>query len=233
MSVIHPTDLSADAPRVLAPPHLAHHFDDLAQQREAATLGMWAFLATEVMFFGAVFTSFTVYRIFYARAFAEGAHHLSLALGAINSGVLLCSSYTVVLAVHFAQGGNRKRLVQMVLATMVLGALFLCIKATEYYLEYAHQLVPGFNFRYGRHEGQTEVLAPGVRLFMSFYFIMTAIHATHMLVGLGIFAWMAWTAHKGRYSPRYYNPIEIGGLYWHFVDVVWIFLFPVLYLLRY
>jgi cytochrome c oxidase subunit 3 len=233
MTDISATDLAKNAPRILAPPHLAHHFDDLAQQREAATLGMWAFLATEVMFFGVVFTSFAVYRIYYSQGFAEGAHHLSLTLGAINTGVLLGSSFTVVLAVHYAQEGDRKRLVQMLLATMALAVIFLCIKGTEYYKEYLDRLVPGLNFEYGHHEGQKIERAPSVRLFMSFYFIMTAIHATHMVVGLGIFAWLAWTAHKGRYSPRYYNPIEIGGLYWHFVDVVWIFLFPVLYLLRY
>jgi cytochrome c oxidase subunit III len=216
-----------------ASPHLAHHFDDLAQQRESATLGMWAFLGTEVMFFGAVFTAFAVYRSFYTPAFAEAAHHMSMTLGTINTGVLLCSSFTVVMAVHAAQNNNRKLLVNMLLLTMLLGAIFLGIKGVEYYTEYKHALMPGVNFEYGHHEGQTPEYAPSVRLFMSFYFILTGIHATHMIVGLGIFAWLAWSAHRGKYSPEYYNPIEIGGLYWHFVDVVWIFLFPVLYLLRY
>ncbi len=213
--------------------HLGVQFDDLEQQHEADTLGMWAFLATEVMFFGALFLSFSIYRHKFSTEFAEAAHHLKMWLGAINTGILLCSSYTVALSVHAAHDGNRKALVRNLLLTMLLGVIFLCIKGTEYVIEYREHLVPHFNFLYGHEPGQTARYGPNVALFMSFYFIMTAIHATHMLVGLGIFTIITIQSYRGRYSPEYYNPVEIAGLYWHFVDLVWIFLFPLLYLLRY
>lgn len=208
------------------PPDLAEQFDDLVQQREADTLGMWAFLATEVLFFGALFTSFYIYRIHYHSAFAEAAGDLKHWLGCVNTAVLLGSSLTVALAVHHAHHGHRRPLLYMLLATMVLGVAFLCIKGTEYYLEYREGLVPGFYWH------PTKPLPPQAWTFFSFYFIMTAIHATHMLVGLSVFTVLVIQTWRGRYSPEYYNPIEIGGLYWHFVDLVWIFLFPTLYLLR-
>lgn len=209
-----------------ATPHLAEQFDELPQQREAATLGMWAFLATEVLFFGALFTSFYVYRVHHHAAFVDGAKDLKHWLGCINTAVLLGSSLTVALAVHHAHHGRRRPLLLMLLATMVLGVAFLAIKGTEYYLEYRDGLVPGF------HWNPAEPLPAAAKLFFSFYFIMTAIHATHMLVGLGVFTVLTVQTYRGRYSPEYYNPVEIGGLYWHFVDLVWIFLFPTLYLLR-
>lgn len=205
---------------------LAHQFDDLAQQREAGTLGMWAFLATEVLFFGGLFTGFTVYRLRYPEGFIEGAHHMKFWIGAFNTGVLLCSSLTVALSVYSAHHGHRKALVGFLLATIALGLTFLGIKGVEYVLEYHEGLVPGIHWTY------VSPLAPEVKLFMGFYFIMTAIHATHMIIGLGVFSVITWKAWRGFYSPDYYNPVEISGLYWHFVDVVWIFLFPVLYLLR-
>jgi cytochrome c oxidase subunit 3 len=214
--------LSHDSPRSI----LAHQFDDLEQQLEADRLGMWAFLATEVMFFGGLFVCFTVYRTTYPRGFAEGARHLKLWLGAVNTAVLLSSSLTVVLAVHSARHGRRKLIGGLCLATILLGAVFLSIKATEYLLEYREGLVPLFNFTY---QGP---LAREVNLFLRFYFIMTAIHALHMIIGIGVFSILAFRALKGRYTPEYHNPVEVAGLYWHFVDLVWIFLFPVLYLLQ-
>jgi cytochrome c oxidase subunit 3 len=205
---------------------LAHHFDDLAQQREAATLGMWAFLATEVMFFGGAFTAFAVYRTTYPEAFMAASHHLNVFAGTFNTAILLCSSLTVALSVYEAEHNRPRRSAYFILATIGLAVVFLGVKAYEYYEEYQHGLVPGFNFTYrGEH-------ADSVRLFMCFYFVMTAVHATHMLIGIGIFAVVAYNAWKERYSSEYYNPIEISGLYWHFVDLVWIYLFPTLYLLR-
>jgi len=207
-------------------PILADQFDDLDQQREASNLGMWAFLATEVMFFGGAFLTFTVYRIFYPEAFAAAAHHLKLWLGTINTAVLLTSSLTVALAVHAAANGRRKPLVGYLLATMALGLVFLLIKATEYHAEWKDGLVPGLNFKYqGPYQNQ-------VNLFLSIYFAMTGLHALHMIIGLGIFAVITLQARRGRFTPEYHNPVEVSGLYWHFVDLVWIFLFPVLYLLR-
>jgi cytochrome c oxidase subunit 3 len=218
---------------------LSHQFDDLAQQKEASTLGMWAFLATEVMFFGGVFTAFVIYRSFpqYGIAFAQASReHMNIPLGTINTAVLLCSSLTVALSVHFASHGRRKALIIMLLATIGLALTFLIIKAFEYYLEYKHGLFPGLNFHYPPHDHPDPARLTAnpayVQLFFYFYFIMTGIHALHMIIGVGVFAFITAQAWRGRYSENYYNPVEISGLYWHFVDLVWIFLFPLLYLLH-
>lgn len=205
---------------------LAHQFDDLNQQRESATLGMWAFLATELLFFGALFTSFLIYRIYYIEAFRLAAHHhLDFWLGTVNTGVLLCSSFTVVLAVHSAAHGRRIGIIFWFAATIALACVFLGIKAVEYTHEFQHGLVPG---KYWTYSGP---LANQLKLFMSFYFIMTGIHALHMIVGIGIFLYVIFRAWRGDFTHEYFNPVEISGLYWHFVDIVWIFLFPTLYLL--
>jgi cytochrome c oxidase subunit 3 len=208
-------------------PNLAHQFDDLAQQREADTLGMWAFLATEVLFFGALFTAIAVNRIYYTEGFYHAAsEHMQVWIGAINTGVLLVSSYTVAMAVHSAHENKSRHIVWYLLATIGLALIFLGLKVVEYSNDWHEGIVPGLNWTYtGEFPAET-------RLFMSFYFIMTAIHALHMLIGIGIFAIVTWQARRGRYSREYYNPVEISGLYWHFVDIVWIFLFPTLYLLR-
>ena len=203
----------------------AHQFDDLGQQYEAASLGMWAFLCTEVLFFGGLFLGYTVYRMAYPEAFAEGSHHLDIALGSVNTAVLIGSSLTMALAVHSAQLGRRRAIVSFLLLTMLLGAVFLSIKTVEYGHKFEEALVPGARFAYGGP------LAGQVQLFFSFYFIMTGLHALHMIVGIAIMAVLAWLAWHGKFSADYYTPVEIGGLYWHFVDVVWIFLFPLLYLL--
>jgi cytochrome c oxidase subunit III len=218
---------------------LSHQFDDLAQQKEASTLGMWAFLATEVMFFGGVFTAFVIYRSFpqYSEAFAQASReHMHVWLGTINTAILLCSSLTVAMAVHFASHGSRKMLIIMLLATIALALAFVGVKAVEYYSEWKHHLVPGINFEYPpHHHPHPERLTanpPYVKLFFYFYFFMTGLHALHMIIGVGIFAVITWQAWRGKFSERYYNPVEISGLYWHFVDLVWIFLFPLLYLLH-
>jgi cytochrome c oxidase subunit 3 len=209
------------------PANLAEQFEDPAQQRETAVLGMWAFLATEVLFFGAFFVALSVYRNTMHTAFKEGSHHLSWALGTFNTAVLLTSSLTVALAVHYAQHGQTRKLIAMLRWTMLLGVIFLGVKAYEYYSEYREGLVPMIRFTYTGPE------APGsVKMFFVFYFGMTALHATHMVVGLGLFAYLLRRAGRGDFSPAYNTPVEVIGLYWHFVDVVWIFLFPLLYLIR-
>ncbi|HEV8377550.1 MAG TPA: cytochrome c oxidase subunit 3 [Tepidisphaeraceae bacterium] len=220
-----------------ASPFLAHQFEDLAQQKEASTLGMWAFLATELMFFGGALTAFVVYRTFYADAFAQASReHMSIPLGTINTAVLLCSSLTVAMGVHFAKHGERRKLMFMLLATIGLALIFLCIKATEYYTEYRHELVPGLNFHYPphHHEHPERLIANphNVELFFCFYFFLTGLHALHMIIGVGVFSVITYKAWRGRFTPEYYNPVEVSGLYWHFVDLVWIFLFPLLYLLH-
>jgi cytochrome c oxidase subunit 3 len=203
---------------------LAHHFETLAQQREANTLGMWLFLATEVLFFGALFTSYTVYRSAYPGAFEAASYHLDIIRGTINTVVLLTSSLTMALAVHAAEARDRRRMVMMMAATAVLGLLFLGIKATEYYTEYEERLIPGLVFVW---EGSD---ALQVQLFFTLYFIMTGLHALHMIIGLAIVAVMMLYGWRGGYEVDS-MPVERFGLYWHFVDIVWIFLFPLLYLI--
>lgn len=207
--------------------NLAHHFDSPTQQFEAAKLGMWIFLATEVLFFGGMFAGYTVYRMLYPAAFAEGSSHLDLVLGSINTAVLLLSSLMMALAVHAAQTDG-KGLVQKIAGTAGLGTAFLAIKAIEYQHKFHDHLVPGPHFNQGAH---IEGLPTNAELFFSFYFAMTGMHALHMVIGLGLLAWIGIAAARKRFSPDYYTPVEMVGLYWHFVDIVWVFLFPFLYLI--
>jgi cytochrome c oxidase subunit 3 len=203
---------------------LAHHFESLEQQREANVLGMWTFLATEILFFGTLFAAYMVYRAAYPMTFQAASAHLDPLRGAVNTAVLLTSSLTVALAVHAAEARARRRLVLLLLATVLLGGLFLVVKASEYYIEYEESLIPGLRFAW---EGSDFLQA---RLFFSLYFIMTGFHALHMVIGLAIVVVMAVLAWRGFYAQET-MPVERFGLYWHFVDVVWIFLFPLLYLI--
>lgn len=203
----------------------AHHFDDVEQQHEASWLGMWVFLATEVMFFGGMFTGYFVYRHWYLQAFASASNHLDVWLGGINTAVLICSSFTMALAVHSAETNKRKPLIIFLLLTIVLGLAFLGIKFFEYYTKFEEHLVPGSAFRF------EAPLANPAEIFFSFYFAMTGMHAVHMIIGIGLLAALVFQARRGRFSAFYHTPVELTGLYWHFVDIVWIFLFPLLYLL--
>jgi cytochrome c oxidase subunit III len=205
-------------------PALQHHFETLAQQHEASTLGMWIFLVTEVMFFGGLFMAYSLYRTWYPEAWAEGSLELDILLGGINTIVLIGSSVTMAMAVRAAQTGFPKATVNWLIATMVLGLTFLVIKFFEYEHKWELNHIPGRNFEFeGPH-------APQVEIFLSLYFAMTGLHALHMLIGFGLLSVIAWMAHKRRFSPQWYTPVEMTGLYWHFVDIVWIFLFPLLYL---
>jgi cytochrome c oxidase subunit 3 len=206
-------------------PALAHQFDSLGQQKEVATLGMWVFLATEVLFFGGLFATYAIYRAWYPEAFAAASHELDVALGTINTVVLITSSLTMALAVHAAQLGQRKLVLLFLAATMILGAVFLGIKSVEYYHKFVEHHVPGPGFQFQREHFRH------AQLFFSLYFIMTGLHALHMVIGIGIMLVMFWWSWRGTITVEYYSPIEISGLYWHFVDIVWIFLFPLLYLI--
>jgi cytochrome c oxidase subunit III len=205
-------------------PELKHHFDDLGQQRDAATLGMWLFLATEVLFFGGLFTAYMLYRIWYPETFGAASRTLDIWLGSVNTIVLITSSLTMALAVHAAATDERRKLMRWLVATMVLGAAFLAIKGVEYAHKFEEHHVPGFGFHF---EGAAPERA---NLFFSLYFAMTGLHALHMIIGLGLLTVMLALAWRGRFSARWHTPIELSGLYWHFVDIVWIFLFPLLYL---
>lgn len=207
-------------------PELRHHFDDSAQQLESSTLGMWLFLVTEIMFFGGMFGSYTVYRNLYPEAFSSASHSMNLAIGAINTGVLIFSSFTMVLAVRSAQLGQKKALIVFLILTLILGCVFLGLKATEYHEKWVEHHVPGPGFQYAdaRYVHQAQIL-----FFL--YFAMTGMHAIHMIVGAGLLTTLIVMAARNRFSAAWYTPVEMIGLYWHFVDIIWIFLFPLLYLI--
>ncbi len=285
------------------PPGLQHQFEDMKQQQESASIGMWLFLVQEIMFFGGLFTAYLVFRSKYPMAFAAGSNHLDVVMGAANTVVLIVSSLTMALAVYYAQRSNRNMQVIMIILTMIFGSVFLGVKAVEYKAKYDDGLIPfaGLNKRVYAESGGHTTLEPEsmknqslpsplssgqqpdahgtyvnprgdfqwrdlslveqgrqgnyltdwektgyfdsnnepsaerfqekVRLFFWIYFAMTGLHALHMIIGLGVMLWLLWKAWLGTYSAEYYAPVEMAGLYWHFVDIVWIFLFPLLYLL--
>jgi cytochrome c oxidase subunit 3 len=218
--------------------HVEQQFEDLEQQTHTATLGMWAFLATEILFFGVLFAAYTMLRMRWQEAFRHGSQELKIWIGGVNTAVLLTSSTFMALAVRSAKLGRIKWVLIHLGITMCLGLVFLGLKGTEYYLEAKEHLVPQFNFSAIAPEEQNKPpseqhLRPEKEeLFMIFYFIMTAFHALHMIVGIGVIAVLMVLARRGHYSSEYHNPVEIAGLYWHFVDIVWVFLYPALYLLR-
>lgn len=242
-------------------PALQHHFDTMAQQKEAAVLGMWVFLLTEILFFGGLFVAYMVYRIWYFDAFAEGSRSLSLFWGGLNTAVLIASSLTMAMGVRCAQTNKRHATVNWLILTMILGAVFLGVKVIEYADKFEHHHVPGYNFQWaaehpstppgageaatgaegGEHAseggGRELSLSPDelqrtTQIYFSLYFTMTGLHALHMIIGIGLMSVITWMAWKGKFDAEYYTPVEMSGLYWHFVDIVWIFLFPLLYLVE-
>lgn len=215
-----------------ANPALAHQFDSIEQQRESAVLGMWVFLVTEVMFFGGLFAAYTIYRYLYPEAFHEGSSHMDVLLGTLNTGVLLTSSFTMVLAVHYSKLNNVVQLKRMLWITFLFGIGFLIIKSFEYHHKYEIGLMIGRLFNPERwHEHHMTVEHPReLHLFLCLYFFMTGLHAIHVIIGMGLMVWLVFLARKGRASGEFYMPVEVVGLYWHFVDLVWVFLFPLFYL---
>jgi cytochrome c oxidase subunit 3 len=207
------------------PSGLAHQFEDLHQQLDSTVLGMWLFLITEIMFFGGLFAAYAVYRSATPDAFSLASHHLDITLGGFNTVVLIFSSLTMALGVREAQLGNNRALFNYLLATFVLGLVFLGVKGFEYHHKWVENLIPGPDFHYDAHHPRE------VQMFFVFYFVMTGMHAFHMVVGGGLLIYFLAQARKRRYHSGYYGPVEVMGLYWHFVDIVWIFLFPLLYLL--
>ncbi len=251
----------ADAATGIAPhPHnLAHHFEIYEQQQKSASLGIWVFLVTEIMFFGGLFTAYILYRSKYPEAFVAGSHQLDIRLGTINTAVLIFSSLTMAMAVRSAQLAKSKATAAFLIATIGLGSVFLGIKANEYHHKWVEHLIPGPSFHLEEthlptHHGKpvTSDLPTGIvgesradvplptaartdiqahaQLFFFLYFGMTGLHALHMVVGVGLLAWLIWPSLKGKFDANNHNYVEGIGLYWHFVDIVWIFLFPLLYL---
>jgi cytochrome c oxidase subunit III len=240
-------------------PALQHHFESLQQQKEASVLGMWTFLLTEILFFGGLFMAYMLYRIWYHDAFVAASSSIVLFWGALNTVVLIASSLTMALAVRAAQTSQRQPLIRWLIATMVLGTVFLGVKVIEYADKFEHHHVPGPSYIWdshaaptagGAHEaaggagehaaGQTHAATAALRdpalqqhtqIFFSLYFTMTGLHALHMIVGIGLMLVITIKAWSGKFDATYYTPVEMSGLYWHFVDIVWIYLFPLLYLI--
>ena len=207
-------------------PKLQHHFETMQQQKEASTLGMWLFLLTEVLFFGGLFFAYLLYRMWYFEAFAEASRTIQIWPGLINTAVLIGSSLTMALGVRAAQTSQRSATVRWLIATIFLGLVFLGIKVYEYADKFEHHHVPGANFI------SDSPWAAQEQIFFSLYFTMTGLHALHMIVGVVMMSVITWMAHKGKFDSTYYTPVEMAGLYWHFVDLVWIYLFPLLYLVE-
>jgi cytochrome c oxidase subunit 3 len=206
---------------------LREQFDTVEQQRDCSTLGMWIFLITEVMFFGGMFLAYSIYRTKYPEVFAVASTSLNVYIGATNTVVLLCSSFTMVMAVRASALGKQKAIVGWLLMTLLFGLTFLGVKAFEWNEKFELHHVPGFaNFHLAGVEPQG-----AAQIFFALYFCMTGLHALHMVVGVGLLSWLVWQARRGKYTSEYMTPVDISGLYWHFVDIVWIFLFPLLYLI--
>lgn len=202
----------------------AEQFDDATQQREAATLGMWTFLATEILFFGVLFAGYTLCRVRFPLAFAAGSRHTDMLLGTLETAVLLSSSCAVALALRDVQLGGRRIAVRLLLLTAALGLAFLVMHGFEYVAEYHEGLIPAI------HYTQTGPDATAMQLFFCLYYFITGFHGLHVTIGIGVLLTMAWRTHQGVYSPDYHTPLELSALYWHLVDIVWIFVYPLIYL---
>ncbi len=201
-----------------------HQFDNAEQQREAATMGMWLFLATEVLFFGGMFLGYTVYRQAYPVAFAEASRHTLVLFGSVNTAVLLLSSTVMAFAVRAARANRRGLLGTLLFVTALLGVLFLVIKGFEYAHEIREHLLPGSSF-------QIEAADPRhAEMFFYIYWLMTGVHALHVVIGVVLISFFALRAWLGDAFRNHDTPIDLLGLYWHFVDIVWVFLFPLIYL---
>jgi cytochrome c oxidase subunit III len=205
---------------------LQEQFDTPEQQKDASTLGMWVFLVTEIMFFGGMFTAYTAYRSWYPNVFAVASSSMNAVIGAVNTAVLLCSSFTMVMAVRAAQLGRQKTIVFNLILTLILGFIFLGVKAYEWNEKFVEHHIPGPGFHFAGIAQQGPA-----QLFFSLYFAMTGLHALHMVVGVGILTWLIIKTRQGTFTAEYMTPVDVAGLYWHFVDIIWIFLFPLLYLI--
>jgi len=237
----HETAVHEPHEHVFVPQH-RHHFETQEQQREAGSFGMWLFLLTEIMFFGGLFFAYLLYRNWYYPAFVVASNQLNVVEGAINTAVLITSGFFMALGVYYAEVRNRKMLVWMLIFTTIFGCAFLGVKVDEYHEKYEHHHIPGASFSIAEfvnpaqyHLNQPALqpdMAKHTEIFFFLYFAMTGMHALHMIIGIGLLAWLLWRANRGDFTDGYVAPIENFGLYWHFVDIVWLFLFPLLYLIN-
>jgi cytochrome c oxidase subunit 3 len=206
-------------------PFLQHHFKDMDQQFNAAKIGMWLFLVTEVLMFGGLFIGYGIMHSRHPEAFMAAHHHLNRTLGALNTVVLLLSSFTMVMAVWAAQTSRKKLVILFLLITLLCAGTFMVVKYYEYSHKFHEGLLPG---KFYSHEGDT---VPGQFMFFSFYFMMTGLHGIHVLLGMVVISWLLYRAIRGDFSAEYFSPVDITGLYWHLVDLIWIYVFPLMYLI--
>lgn len=211
------------------PKFLHHHFYTPEQQHAASKLGMWFFMGQEILFFSGLFMAYFAFRYFYPATFLSAHEHLSIPMGAFNTWVLITSSLTMALAVRAGQTGEQGKLRMHLLLTIAFACVFLVVKYFEYSAKIKAGLVP---LSFFGMEFNAAGMPDNAHLFFALYFIMTGLHGLHVIVGIGLLAWIYINARRGDYGADYYTPIENVGLYWHFVDLVWIFLFPLLYLVR-
>ena len=229
---------------VMLPQH-RHHFETEEQQREAGSFGMWLFLLTEIMFFGGMFFAYLLYRNWYYEAFVVASQQLNVWYGAVNTVILISSGFCMALGVWAAEVRNRRLLVIFLWLTTIFGVAFLGVKTVEYHEKWEKHHIPGASFDVrefinppAKHDGKplSEPLAPDMaqktQIFFFLYFAMTGMHAIHMIIGIALLFWLIFRAGRGEFSAVYVAPIENFGLYWHFVDIVWLFLFPLLYLIN-
>ncbi len=206
------------------PTYLAEHFAEPEQQEDSAKLGMWIFLLTEILLFGGLFCAYAIFRAWYPDMFHQAHKHLDVLLGTINTIVLISSSVTVALSIHAMQHNRRKQTIILLAATLAFAATFMVIKYFEYSHKFHLGMLPGKYYTYTGIEGTNP------HLFFTIYFVMTGLHGLHVLAGMGVITWMLLRTIKGDFSSEYYTPLEVTGLYWHLVDMIWIYLFPLLYL---
>jgi len=202
----------------------AHHFDSVEQEQDAAKQGIWLFLATEILMFGGLFVAYSIFRGKYPEMFHSGSKMLDVTLGAFNTVVLITSSYTMANAVTQTQKGDWQKAFNNVLITLICAGIFMVVKYFEYSHKFHEGMLPGLSFK-------VEGASQGLGLFFSLYFVMTGLHGIHILVGMALMVWLLIRLKRGEFSPHYYIPVEGVGLYWHIVDIIWIFLFPLMYLI--
>lgn len=247
MTDAHAETPAASTPSDGHPPFLAHHFDSPRRQFDAGKLGMWVFIVTEVLFFGGLFCAYAVYRAIHPEIFVYADQFLDKTLGALNTAVLIASSLAIAWAVRCAQCDQRRGLVACLAMTLILATVFLGVKFVEYKQKWEHGLLWASRFKAAELPVATEHAAPvptvhdapspsnpprDVGIFFSIYFVMTGLHGIHVIAGMGVITWVLVLALKGRFSSQYYNPVDFTALYWHLVDMIWIYLFPLLYLIH-
>ncbi len=213
-----------DIGEIAGEPAPAHHFSSWAAQKHAERMGMWLFLATEILLFAGLFTGYTVYRYLYPETFHRASRFLDVYLGTANTIVLITSSFTVAMAVYFAKSGRNRLVALMLLLSFAMGAAFLSVKGFEYAHKFQEGALPG------KFYSMKELTLPGAPMFFTVYFLTTGLHAFHVIVGMSILMWVAIRALRDEFTPKHYTAVELGGLYWHLVDLIWIFLYPLLYL---